>query len=143
MADEQQQDRTEQATPKRREDARKKGDVPRSRELTMTGVMLAGSTALLFLAGPMSTTLVGGFKQSLSIERALMFDSSLLPAAFASAALDALLGLLPFAAVLLAAVFASATLIGGWSFSVKAFAFKGERMSPIKGLKRIFSLNSV
>ncbi|NNL54991.1 MAG: flagellar biosynthesis protein FlhB, partial [Woeseia sp.] len=42
-----------------------------------------------------------------------------------------------------AAVFASATLIGGWSFSVKAFAFKGERMSPIKGLKRIFSLNSV
>ena len=40
MAEEaQQQDRTEQPTPKRRADARKKGDVPRSRELTMTGVM--------------------------------------------------------------------------------------------------------
>ena len=41
MAEEAQQDKTEQATPKRREDARKKGDVPRSRELTMTGVMLS------------------------------------------------------------------------------------------------------
>ena len=50
MAEEQQQDRTEQATPKRREEARKKGDVPRSRELTMTGVMLSGGSALLLLA---------------------------------------------------------------------------------------------
>ncbi|MGI9248399.1 MAG: EscU/YscU/HrcU family type III secretion system export apparatus switch protein, partial [Woeseiaceae bacterium] len=47
MAEEAQQDRTERATPKRREDARKKGDVPRSRELTMTGVMLSGAGTLL------------------------------------------------------------------------------------------------
>ena len=58
MADEQQQDRTEQATPKRREDARKRGDVPRSRELTMTGVMLSGASALLLLAGPMASRIV-------------------------------------------------------------------------------------
>ncbi|MGB5352022.1 MAG: flagellar biosynthesis protein FlhB [Woeseia sp.] len=143
MADEQQQDRTEQATPKRREDARKKGDVPRSRELTMTGVMLAGSTALLFLAGPLATVIVGGFRKSLQIERAKMFDTEHLPGAFGSAALDALIGLVPFGIVLLLAVFGSATLIGGWSFSMKACAFKGERMSPLKGLKRIFSANSI
>lgn len=143
MADEQQQDRTEQATPKRREDARKKGDVPRSRELTMTGVMLAGSSALLFMAAPLASVLVGGFKESLSIERERLFDTAGLPAAFGSAALDALIGLVPFGIVLLLAVFGSATLIGGWSFSMKACAFKGERMSPLKGLKRIFSPNSI
>lgn len=138
MADEQFQDRTEQATPKRREDARKKGDVPRSRELTMTGVMLAGSAALLLLAGPLSQALVTDFAGSFEIERARLMEARYLPEAFAAAALDAMIALLPLAVVLLVAVFASATLLGGWSFSVKAFAFKGERMSPIKGIKRIF-----
>ena len=62
MAEEQaQQDRTEQPTPKRREDARKKGDVPRSRELTMTGVMLCGAGAILTFAGPMGGRLLGAF----------------------------------------------------------------------------------
>ncbi len=143
MADEQQQDRTEQATPKRREDARKKGDVPRSRELTMTGVMLAGASALLFLAAPLGSSIVGGFERSFSIERAAMFDPSYLPRAFGAAAVEAMLGLAPLAIVLLLAVFGSATLIGGWSFSMKAAAFKGSRMDPIKGLKRIFSANSL
>ena len=59
MAEEQQQqDRTEQPTPKRLEDARKKGEVPRSRELTMTGVMLSGAATLLWdpVAGAEATT---------------------------------------------------------------------------------------
>ena len=58
MAEEAQQDRTEQATPKRRQDARDKGDVPRSRELTMTGVMLAGAGSLLLMGGPMGSDLL-------------------------------------------------------------------------------------
>lgn len=47
------QEKTEQATPKRRQDARKKGDVPRSKELTTSGVMLTASAALLVLGGPL------------------------------------------------------------------------------------------
>lgn len=143
MADKQQQDRTEQATPKRREDARKKGDVPRSRELTMTGVMLAGSSTLLLMAAPLADTLVRGFRQSFEIDRQQLFEGARLPAAFAEAALAALAGFAPLAIVLLLAVFASATLIGGWSFSLKAVAIKGERLSPVKGIKRIFSANSL
>ncbi len=143
MADEQQQDKTEQATPKRREDARKKGDVPRSRELTMTGVMLTGASALLFMAAPLGNNIVGGFQRSFSIERDVIFDPGYMPRAFGMAAVDAIVALAPFAAVLLLAVFGSASLIGGWSFSMKACAFKAERMSPLKGIKRIFSANSL
>lgn len=143
MADEQFQDRTEQATPKRREDARKKGDVPRSRELTMTGVMLAGSAALLLLAGPLSRSLVGGFAGGFEIERGRLMDPRYLPEALASAVLDALGGLAPLAVVLLLAAGFSATLLGGWSFSAKAFAFKAERLSPLKGIKRIFGMQGL
>ena len=143
MAEEAQQDRTEQATPKRREDARKKGDVPRSRELTMTGVMLAGTGGLLLMAGPMSRNLLQAFSSGFEIERAQLLDTASLAPAFATIAGTAFKSLAPFAVVLIAAVFLSAVAIGGWSFSMKAMSFKAERMSPLKGIKRIFGPNGL
>lgn len=143
MAEEAQQDRTEQATPKRREDARKKGDVPRSRELTMTGVMLSGAGALLLLAEPMGNDLVDAFAGGFTIERELLLDERYLVPALAEIASKGLLSLLPLAVILLCAVFFSAAAIGGWSFSMKAAAFKADRLNPLKGIKRIFGANGL
>ena len=144
MADDtQQQDKTEQATPKRREDARKKGDVPRSRELTMSCVMIAGASGLLLLAGPMGSNVIEVMSSSLSIDRQHIFDAGYLPHAFATTMSHALLGLVPLGLIVLLAAFAGATLIGGWSFSMSALAFKAEKLNPIKGFKRIFSANSL
>lgn len=144
MAEEsQQQDRTEQPTPKRRADARKKGDVPRSRELTMTGVMLSGSAGLLLMAGPMGERLLSAFAQGFVLEREAMFDTSLMVPALTSIATEGMLSILPFVAVIICAVFLSAACIGGWSFSMKAAAPKFERLNPIKGIKRIFSANGL
>lgn len=143
MAEEAQQDRTERATPKRREDARKKGDVPRSRELTMTGVMLSGSGALLLMAGSLGGDLLTAFASGFSIEREQLLDERYLVPAFAEIASKGFLSLLPLAVVLLCAVFLSAAIIGGWSFSLKAAAFKAERLNPLKGLKRVFGANGL
>ncbi len=143
MADEQQQDRTEQATPKRREDARKKGDVPRSRELTMTGVMLTGAMTLLFNVDPILQKVRGTLSSAFRIERADIFNPRYMGESFAAFTNNAFAGLVPFAIILLAAVFLGAMAIGGWSFSMTAVAPKGERLNPIKGLKRVFSANSL
>ena len=143
MADEPQQDRTEQPTQKRRDDARKKGDVPRSRELTMTGVMLSGAATLLLLSGPMGGQVTGAFQEALSLERELLFDPSYLPVALANLVFEMMSGLIPLVVVLLAAVFISAASIGGWSMSFEAVKPKLERISPVKGIKRIFSANSL
>ena len=143
MADEPQQERTEQATPKRREDARKKGDVPRSRELTMTGVMLSGAATLLLFSGPFSQRLLETFRGGFVIDRSQAFDTSYVVQAFSSVAGEIFIGLLPLGVVLVGAIFVSAAAIGGWSFSTAAMSFKAERMSPIKGIKRIFSANSL
>lgn len=143
MADEAQQDKTEEATPKRREDARKKGDVPRSRELTMTGVMLSGAGALILLAEPMGKDLLDAFGEGFAIERELIDDPAYLRSAFGQLAGKGMLSLLPLAVVLIAAVFLSAVAIGGWSFSMKAASFKAERLNPLKGLKRVFSANAI
>ncbi|MBT8099339.1 MAG: flagellar biosynthesis protein FlhB [Gammaproteobacteria bacterium] len=143
MAEEPQQERTEQATPKRREDARKKGDVPRSRELTMTGVMLSGAGALLLFSSGFGERLSMVLKDAFTIERAQVFDTSYMTQNFAAVAGEVFVGVAPLAIVLLSAVFLSAAAIGGWSFSLQAAGFKFERMNPIKGLKRIFSANSL
>jgi len=143
MAEEQTQDRTEQATPKRREDARKKGDVPRSRELTMTGVMLSGAASLLLFSGALGQQLLEAFSGGFQIERELLFDTARLSQAFSEIAGKTFLGLAPLAVILVSAVFLSAASIGGWSFSFEAVRFKFERMSPVKGVKRIFSANSL
>ena len=142
MAEEQLQERTEQPTPKRRADARKKGDVPRSRELTMMAVMLSGSAALL-LSGPFASRLLAAFSNSFQIDRAQAFDTGYLVQAFSSVAGAILTGLMPLGIVLLAAVFLSTAAIGGWSFSFDAIKFKTERISPVNGLKRVFSANGL
>lgn len=143
MADEPQQERTEQATPKRREDARKKGDVPRSRELSMTAVMLSGAAAMLLFSESFARELLQTMRGALSIDRVQAFDPNYLAQGLATMAGKVFIGLAPLALVLLCAVFFSAASIGGWSFSTEAMGFKAERLSPIKGLKRIFSANSL
>ena len=143
MAEEQFQEKTEQPTPKRREDARKKGDVPRSRELTMTGVMLSGAAALLLFSGPFANRLLESFAGGFQISRAQVFDTSYIVQAFSAVGQPVLIGMIPLGVVLLAAVFFSAAMIGGWSFSMQAAKFKAERLNPIKGFKRIFGANGL
>jgi len=141
--DTQQQDRTEQATPKKLADARRKGDVPRSRELTMASVMISGAAGLIIMAEPMGGRIVRSMTATLTIERADMFDPEFMLTSFAATLGDALLGVMPLGALLIVAAMGGAALIGGWSFSTSALAFKGERLNPLKGIKRIFSANAL
>lgn len=143
MADKQQQDRTEQPTAKRRADARRKGDVPRSRELTMTAVMLSGAAGILALSEPIGERILATMREALTIERSQVFDVSYPVPALATIGGNALVSLLPLGLLLIAATVGGAALLGGWSFSASGMAFKGGRLNPLKGIKRIFSANSL
>ena len=46
-------------------------------------------------------------------------------------------------AIMLVSVSAGPLLMGGWSFSLETISFKLEKLDPIKGLARIFSLKSL
>lgn len=109
----------------------------------MTGVMLSGAASLLLMAAPLGSQLSQSFASGLALDRGTLFDSHSMVNALASSISEALLVLAPFVGILLFAVFASASAIGGWSFSTQALAFKFERLNPVKGIKRIFSANSL
>ena len=144
MAEEQTgQERTEQPTERRLQEARKKGQVPRSKELNTMLSLLLASISLLIFGGYISQNLMQISVEGFSIPRELAFDTAQLPFQFMYMASQALLALSPFMAIMLVSVFAGPLLMGGWSFSLETISFKLEKLDPIKGLARIVSLKSL
>ena len=144
MAEEQTgQERTEQPTERRLQEARKKGQVPRSKELNTMLSLLLASISLLVFGGYISQNLMQISVEGFSIPRELAFDTAQLPFQFMYMVSQALLALSPFMAIMLVSVFAGPLLMGGWSFSLETISFKLEKLDPIKGLARIFSLKSL
>ncbi len=95
--DTQQHDRTEQASTKRLEDARARGQVPRSRELAATAVVISASLTLLIARDYYATSLARLFELGLNVPRAALFDAGVLPKALIDALAQGLELLAPVA----------------------------------------------
>lgn len=150
MAEEQFQERTERATPKREQEARDKGQVPRSRELNTMAVTMAASSSLMMLSSSLGDDLVSLFKSGLDLTPLFstygadeLIDTGVMTRAFTRSVGDALWMLLPYFLVLTTTALLAPLALGGWSFSVKAMAFKAEKLNPLKGIKRIFALRGL
>jgi flagellar biosynthetic protein FlhB len=137
------QERTEQPTAKRLEDARQKGQIARSRELNTTAVMLVSAFALLWLGKGMVLDLADLIKTHLTPSRAEIFDKEALLRFFDEAMLDALWLLAPFLGLLLAAALIAPMALGGWAFSTEALQPRLSKLDPLKGLRRMFSVRSL
>lgn len=137
------QERTEQATPKRLQDARKKGDIARSKELTTTGVLVAAASSLLLLGPQLGSRLADRFAAGFVIERRRVFEPDAMVVSIAEQALQALWLLLPVGVVCVVAAFGFSVMLGGLSFSGSSLQPKLERLSIPKGLKRMFSLRAL
>jgi flagellar biosynthetic protein FlhB len=143
MAEETAQERTEQPTPKRREDARKKGQVPRSRDFNTTISLLAGGAGCLILGPAMLADIIAMLGSGLALDRSLVFDADAPQRLFYDAMLAAGYALAPLLALLFVCSLLGPLALGGFSVSAEALQPKLERINPIKGLGRIFSVNGL
>lgn len=145
MADEQNsaQERTEPATPKRIEQAREKGQLARSRELATTALLLAAAAGFALSGAGMVDGMTRIMRESfvLSSPEVLYGVSPLV--SLLDASLGALRGLTPFFLLVMFAAVLAPLALSGWSFSIKALAFKWDKLDPIKGMQRVFSLNGL
>jgi len=82
-------------------------------------------------------------REGLTLERATLYDDNALLVAFRSAISAALESLAPFMLTVIVAAAVTPALLGGWSFSTKAIAFKIDKLNPLKGLKRVFGANGL
>ena len=141
--DDSSQEKTEEPTPKRLEKAKDEGQVPRSRELTTTAVLLAGTVGLFVFGGKMADDLLRIMEYNFAVEREVLFDPNLMLQHLGHSFFEAIVGLLPLFGVLLVAAIAGPIALGGWLFSAKSIAPKLNRLDPLAGLKRMFSLKSL
>lgn len=133
------QERTEQPTEKRKNDARKKGQIPRSKELNTMLSLLFGAFGLVIMGGPMSAEFISLFQSALVFDREVAFDSEMIAVRLVDLIISSLVILAPFFAVMIVGAVVGPIFMGGWLFSPSSMAFKLEKLNPGKGLKRVFS----
>ncbi len=143
MAEETGQERTEQATPKKQDDAAKKGQVARSRELITVAMLIGAACTLLvlgdYIAETMASILAGGW----NIPRAYAFDTVMMTKTLYDQVQSGLFMLTPLFIVMVAIAILSAISIGGINFSMQAVQFKAEKISLLKGIKRMFGVQAL
>ncbi len=137
------QERTEQPTAKRLQDAKRKGQVARSRELNTMAVTLAGAIFLTAAGGHLGEGMSNLMSRGFRLTRAEIFEPVAMLQHLVAAMQDALLTLLPLFLVTIVAAVLASVVLGGISFSAEALAPKLSKLNPIKGLKRVFSLKGL
>ncbi len=134
-------ERSHAPSQKRLDDARREGRVLTSKDMMVAATMAAGT--LMIAASPaVGNMLAGRWAQHLRLGGPETLDAALLPSV-AVAGIEVLAVALAVAVpVMLVAILAQAAM-GGIGWSAKGYAFKPEKLDPIKGLMRMVSASAV
>ena len=143
MAEGDNREKTEPATPKRLEDARKKGQLAQSKEIPATLVLLAGLLGFYFLGSYMSDNLLVIIRDLLG---GVATDE--LTETNACNLLLSLLGQLGLALAPLMLMFLTAGIAGNvlqnrFLFTMEPLTPKFSKLDPIKGVTKLFSMQSL
>jgi flagellar biosynthesis protein FlhB len=133
-------EKTEQPTAKRLEEARKKGQIARSTDLSAAAVILTVGGGLHFLGGYMSSRFNGLMITSLSLTREQSVDESLMFSTMTLEAAHALVACAPILGLTLLAALVAPMLLGGWNLSIEALAPDFTRLNPMSGFGRMFGV---
>ena len=142
MAESDGQERTEDATPRRLQQAREKGQIARSKELASVSVLVVGSVSLMMFGQSLAEGLWAVMSRSFSLSREEIFDTGKLLDIASGALAHLLLPLLMILITLFVAALVGTAGVGGINFSVEAATPKLSKMNPLSGLKRMFGLQS-
>ncbi len=131
------QERTEQATPKRREEARKKGKVAKSYEFN-SAIVLIASLVVLYLGGRYAWIKISNFTifllsnlHSIEISEANLHRYATYVVSFLG------LNFLPFLFLLLFVGIGANLAQTGFVFTFEPLKFDFERLNPVNGIKKI------
>ncbi len=138
MAEDSGQERTEEPTSKKIDEARKKGQIARSKELGTTFVLIFSAIALLMYGPGIAKGLYNLMGRMLTLNRNETYDTTKMFAVWGSAFSELVFPMAMFVFVVALAGIIGNTLLGGFNFSWEAASPKPSKMSPMKGLKRMF-----
>jgi flagellar biosynthetic protein FlhB len=131
--------KTEQPTAKKLADSMREGDVLMSRELATALMMLAAAGWIVAAGGWFVQSAGELVRRGLTLTAADVADFAPAEALMRNGA-EILLPLVSLFALALGAAIAGPALLGSFGWRGKALAFKGSRMNPLAGLKRMFGM---
>jgi len=137
------QERTEEATPKRREEAREQGQVAKSRDLASVAILSACLLYFYFGANSFLHQLMDLMKSSFSSLDSSLVTTENIQSLLFSAFYKTITLMTPFLLVVCIAALSSNILQVGFKISTKAIAPKLSKIDPAKGFARLFSLQSL
>ena len=135
--------KTEEPTQKKLYDAKKKGQVPSSREVNHWFMILAATIIVAMVSPAMSSGMMSALRKFFEAPHDILIEESYIANVLAGVAADiGYIMIVPILLMLVAAV-ASGTLQSGLVFAVDRITPKMDRVSPLAGVKRLFSLKSL
>jgi len=136
--------KTEKATPKKRDEARKKGQVAKSADLNGASVMLAGLFALAVGGGAIAGRLQHAMTEALGqVSDPSVVDRHGIGDLLMGALTDTGLAVAPVAGACLAAGLLASVIQVGFKPSLRAAAPDPKRINPLSGLKQILGPNAL
>lgn len=142
MAESDGQERTEDATPRRLQQAREKGQIARSKELASVSVLIVGALSLMMFGEKLAKGLFTIMGRFFTLSREEIFDSGKLFDIVSGALVHLILPLVLILITLFIAALVGTAGVGGVNFSIEAAMPKPSKMNPLSGLKRMVGLQS-
>ena len=137
------QEKTEEATPRRKEKAREEGQVARSRELNTFLLLLGGVIGLYSMGNMLYDQLGAVMEQAFLFERRQAMESTPMLVNALDLGQRTLFAMMPLFLLLAIIALVAPGLMGGWLISGKSMQPKFSKLDPIKGVKRIFSTQAL
>ncbi|MCL2058735.1 MAG: flagellar biosynthesis protein FlhB [Oscillospiraceae bacterium] len=138
-------EKTETATTKKRQDARKKGQVMKSTEI-ITAIILLVAFFTIKVCGGLIYESVTRFAKSMYLDymaSAQDITINIMYKLYIDAAIAFLLSVGPIMGVVYVAAFTANVAQVGFQFTAEPLRFKPDKISPIKGFKRLFSAKNL
>lgn len=136
-------EKTEKATPKKKQDARKKGQVAKSQDVNTAVVLLAVFLFLMFFGKTMTERMIGVLRQALQNYMLMDLTEKNIESILFEILAELAIFLGPVMMVALIAGVAANYAQVGFMFSTEAIQMKLEKINPISGFKRIFSMRAI
>lgn len=143
MAEDSGAEKTEQPTPKKLQDAAKKGQIARSKDLGTAFVLIGSAAALLVFGKMLAMAMLNIGQRMMRLDQKDIFETNSMFTAWGDAGRELAAPLSGIFILILIAAFVGNTLLGGFNFSWEAAGPKASKMSPIQGFKRMFGLQAL
>jgi flagellar biosynthesis protein FlhB len=141
LAEDSDLEKTESATPRRLEKAREEGQVPRSRELSTFALTGAGFLGAWGLSGMLAEHVKKMLRTAFTFDHATAVDPHVALMSAAAMAREGAWVLAPLLLLTGLAALLAPMALGGWLLSTSTIRVNFNRLNPVSGLGRIFSIN--